>query len=177
MKPSLLQRVDNGDATSASTGGLRFVVYLMSVVIAFFAGEYFAHIKTSPIVPAPAPLNAVSEPIPSAEPSAQNPAAPAVSATLASEPTASVAPAIRIEKAIPVAPATSVAVFSATQPQGVTILEPVEIPVKQGGKIVGYINLQRGQQVTPIAVEHDRIKIKCGANFVFVPIKATDLAH
>ena len=55
----------------------------------------------------------------------------------------------------------------------------MEIPVKnEGGKVTGYINLQKGQIVTPIGgVDHDEIRIQSGTGSVMIPVKSTDMAH
>ena len=60
----------------------------------------------------------------------------------------------------------------------VTITEAVQIPVKDdSGKITGYINLQKGQIITPAGVENDQIKVKIGKNIVMVPVSSTDMPH
>ena len=131
--------------------------------------------------------------IPSATPQSTKPAEPQntyITPLSPSSPTArlSVAAAtstpVRIERAIALdapapTPGKPVAVLAAASPVkpsgGVTILEPVQIPVKDGGRIVGYINLQKGQQITPVGVEKDKVKIKCGDSIVFVPVNSTDM--
>jgi len=93
---------------------------------------------------------------------------------------------MRIEKAVAVskpsvsaAPAASAAPVAKPSPDvaQVTVVKAIEIPVEKEGKIVGYINLQAGQKITPAGVEKDQIKVKTGENYVYVPVKATDMAH
>jgi hypothetical protein len=119
---------------------------------------------------------------------AASPAPSEAAATATPQPAQSIAEAspIRIEKATPVspvahaspaAPAAGGSAMASTKT--VTITEPVlGIPVKQDGKITGYINLVKGQQITPVSVENDQIKVKSGENsFVYVPVKSTDMTH
>ena len=62
------------------------------------------------------------------------------------------------------------------QLSSVTVTEPVQIPVKDDdGKITGYINLQKGQSITPLSVKDGQIKIKSGKSTVMVPVSSTDM--
>jgi hypothetical protein len=192
----LLHKIHNETDKPKSGGGLKIAFYLLLLVVAYFAG-YYERPKTH----APAD-ESVPQATLSAVPSSQAPTDDAAAAVPLSSPAAalstpaavpSATPGIigdistatppQVEKAVVVAPsaapssAPAPAAAPAKQANQVTITEPVEIPVKEGGKITGYINLQRGQVITPIAVEQDQIKIQSGTSFVMVPVKSTDMAH
>ncbi|MGB8352698.1 MAG: hypothetical protein WCD79_02320 [Chthoniobacteraceae bacterium] len=190
MKNSMLQRVNDGNGKSGSLKGPAIIFYLISLVVAFIAGGYFERAK-APVVPNRVNVETVSE---ISTPPEQTPA-PLAPATPA--PTASFKPPVlitsegpsstpvRIEKAVAVAPvvasvpsiAAAPVVTPAKQPGAVTLTEAVtDIPVKQDGKITGYINLQAGQQIVPVSVENGQIKVKSGDNFVYVPVKSTNMA-
>ena len=197
MKNSMLQKVNDGNGKSGSLKGPAIVFYLISLVVAFIAGEYFERAK-APAVTYTNTVGFVSD----ATTSPSQTPAPLATATPA--PTASFSPPalitseepsstpVRIEKAVAVAPATVAATLKASaapsiaatpvatpakQPGAVTITEAVtDIPVKQDGKITGYINLQAGQQIVPVSVENGQIKVKSGDSFVYVPVKSTDMA-
>ena len=183
----LLKKFNEGNNKPKSAAGLKVALYIISLIIAFVGGAQYERSK----IQAPTQSQAAMEPAAEATPSTAD--IPQISATRPSATPVPEASAVavetpmRIEKAIPVTPvatphATSAAVAtSAASPDSragsVTLVEPVQIPVKQSGKIVGYINLQRGQQIVPVAVEKDQIKVKCGEEFVYVPVKSTDMTR
>ena len=153
---------------------LKVVLYLLSLTLAYLFG-YYEHPKTPESAPA------VSESTTPAQ-AAPDEAAAVPLATTGAMPSStpelvSATPPAKVEQAVAVAPSAPAA--SPVKPANtVTITQPVEIPVKDdGGKITGYINLQRGQTVTPLSVDHDQIKIKSGSTFVMVPVTSTDMAH
>jgi hypothetical protein len=176
----LLQKVNHESGKPSSGNLLKVVFYVLSLAVAYFAG--YEHSKTHP---------SVTENAPEAVSAAPSPATPAEDAAAVPLPTPGAMPSatpaligemtpVRVEKATAVAPSSTSAPSAAPvkQANDATITEPLEIPVKDGdGKITGYINLQRGQLVTVIAVDHDQIKIKSGNSSVMVPIKSTDMAH
>ena len=198
----LLQKLNNESGQSTKPGnGLKVTFYLLSLGVAYMFG-YYQHPKTLPPAPDAMPPSTLtagpSTSTPSEEASTVPLTAPAATPSLvAALPSAT--PAIigdlpkssppRVEKALAVTPLSSAPASSAPsaipipaaapekQANQVTITEPVEIPVKQDGKITGYINLQKGQLITPVSVDHDQIKIKTGSGFVMVPVKSTDMAH
>ena len=199
MKNSMLQRVSNSNEKPGSLKGPAIIFYAISLIVAFIAGGYYERAK-APV----APTATVAEATPEALPTPQEPISPAplASATpathftppplITSEPSST---PVRVEKAVAVAPSPSIAaspapVIAATpsmvastppparQPGAVTVLETVtDIPVKDGGKIVGYINLQPGAQIVPVSVENGQIKFKSGERFAYVPVKSTDMKH
>lgn len=193
MNNNVLQKVGNESYKPGSGNGLKLMIYAVSLVVAFIAGARYEHSKA----PATDLENKVSqsvlpEPTPAAT-TAPSPAPVAVKAatppliTYDESPKPS-ATAVRVEKAIaiatpsatttmpaaPVAPA-AVPIPVAKPANAVTITEAIEIPVKQGSKVVGYINLKPGQYVIPAGVENGQIKVKTGENFVYVPVKSTDM--
>ena len=176
----LLQKVKHESDKPGSGALLKIVLYLLSLTVAYLVG-YYERPKTAPESVAPAPVAAAPTPSTPAEDAAAVPLSTPEPAVPSATPAliGAITP-VRIEKAVAVipAPTPAPAVTPAPQANQVTITEPVEIPVKDdAGKITGYINLQKGQLVTPLAVDHDQIKIKSGNSFVMVPIKSTDMAH
>lgn len=195
----LLQKVQHESDKPGSGSGLKLVFYVISLIIAFLAGQYHERSKhheevasapettmaaatpeETPVV-APTPTPVASQPVVAATTPSPRP-------TLISEtPTPMPSSSTRIERATAVerTPAATQTTASAAVPipspakqaGDVTITEPVEIPVKTDGKITGYINLQKGQVITPISVEKDAIKVKSGSGFVMVPVKSTDMAR
>ncbi len=184
----LLQRVNDESQKPGSGGLLKVVLYVLSLVVAYFFG-YFEHSRTHPQTPAsPGPEMVSVAPAPSspADTASAVPLPSPAAATPSAPPEAAISPSaspsdtpVRVERGIAVvASASTVPSPAPLATKGVTITEPVEIPVKDDkGKITGYINLQRGQVITPISVENDQIKIKSGKSFVFVPVSSTDMAH
>jgi hypothetical protein len=188
----LLQKVNHESDKPGSRGLFIVLLYILSLVVAFMLG-YYEHGKTHPSVAESSPDAAAATPAPvtAADEAASVPLSTSAS-TPASEMIGAAATPVRIEKAVVVSPAsapasstipapaplTSSPVPPVKQANQITITEPVAIPVKDdSGKITGYINLQKGQPVTPVDIENDQIKIKSGKGFVMVPIKSTDMAH
>ena len=185
----LLQKIHSEKEKAKSGNGLKVVFYLLSLAVAFAFGHYEGakdHASTAdttqqaPPAAAPIPLpmtpSEAADTVPVSTPAVVRSATPALITMAETTP-------VRVEKAIAVTPSTapSAAPAPSADPvkpaNTVTITEAVQIPVKQGNKITGYINLQKGQVVTAIEVDHDEIKIKSGESFVMVPVKSTDMAH
>jgi len=182
---SLLQRVNAGNEKPGSLKGVAIAFYFISLIVAFIAGGYYERAK-APATPATTMIETVSA-IPT--PAEQTPAPLATAAPVpathftppalitSEEPSST---PLRIEKALAVAAPSTAAAPATTpvkQPGAVTITEAVnDIPVKQDGKITGYINLQPGRQIVPVSVENGQIKVKSGDSFVYVPVKSTDMA-
>ncbi len=190
MKNNLLQRVSHEPENEGSINGMKILFYILSLAVAFMAGEYRERTKSHAPAPAPStqetqavaatpPPQVAVVPTPSATPAAVVATHSSTPGLISSTPTPT-----RIERAVAVSTTQAPVPVVVNPPavplknaNDVTITEPVEIPVKQDGKITGYIHLQKGQVVTPVAVEKDQIKIKSGASFVLVPIKSTDMAR
>jgi hypothetical protein len=202
----LLQKINHGAEKPRSGTGLKIAAYALSLFLAFLAGTRYERAtqavpdRVQPAANSSAPAETkadVPQPSDAATPSmaheSPKPAEPEMPlitpltpSSTPSQMSAAASTPVRIEKAIPVynttvasnkpAPAPASA-SPAKQSAGVTILEPVQIPVKDAGRIVGYINLQKGQQITPVGIEKDQIKIKCGDSIVYVPVRSTDLSH
>jgi len=198
MRNNLLQRVNDGDGKPGSIKGPAVIFYIVSLVVAFLAGGYYERVKmpvptratgdvTAEAIAVSTPAEmATPAPIATAAPTARFSPPPLITSEPSSTP-------VRIEKAIAVAPSTpapaaTVAAIAtpapvaastpAKQPGSVTVTEPVtDIPVKDAGKIVGYINLQPGAQIVPLSVENGQIKFKSGDRFAYVPVKSTDMQH
>jgi hypothetical protein len=197
MNNNLLQKVGNESHRSSSGNGLKLMIYAVSLVVAFIAGARYEHAKApaapdmeskvtqSMAEPTPAPIAAAT---PSATPAAVVKAATPALITYTGDSPKPAATPVRVEKAIaiatpsatttmPAAPVAPVAVpIPVAKPaNAVTVTEAVEIPVKQGAKVVGYINLKPGQYIVPVSVDNGQIKVKTGENFVYVPVKSTDM--
>lgn len=197
MRNSLLQKVGDAPDKPSSMRGAAVIFYFISLLVAFLAGIYFERLKVPPSMegtdkappseteasetPATGSAGMVATGTPSASPS-PTAAKPFTPPTLISQTESSSTP-VRVEKALPVVASSPTAVVPsmapspAAHPGDVTVTEAIEIPVKQGDKVVGYINLRPGQQITPVSVDNGQIKVKCGENFVYVPVKSTDMPH
>jgi hypothetical protein len=197
----LLQKIHNESEKSKSGNGLKIAFYLISIGAAYLVG-YYQHPRVQP-VPDGVPEATLSAPPSATTPADEAATVPLSTPVAIPSPTPALIgampqspPPVRVEKAVAITPlspsqAPSVASPSVASPSAVpipaatpekqanqvTITEAVEIPVKQDGKITGYINLQKGQLITPVSVDHDQIKVKSGEGFVMVPIKSTDMAH
>lgn len=180
----LLQKVNSESEKPGSGGLLKVGLYILSLIAAFLFG-YYEH---SPSRTAPEPV-AASTPTPAPAPTSSGDEASSVplASTPVPETEPTVAPVLpsatstpmRIERGTAVTHSTPAPVVAPVKTANeVTVTEPVEIPVKDDtGKITGYINLQKGQLITPAGVENDQIKVKIGKSFVMVPVKSTDMAH
>lgn len=190
----LLQKVNHESDKPGSRGLFIALLYILSLVAAFMLG-YYEHGKTHPASAENSPDMAAAAPTPAtpADEAANVPlSTPVPASTPVSDLIGVASTPVRIEKAVVVspvstpvtsnipapAPLTSPAAPPVKQANQVTITEAVAIPVKDdSGKITGYINLQKGQLVTPVDIENDQIKIKSGKSSVMIPIKSTDMAH
>ena len=178
-----LQKVNTESDKPGSGALLKVVLYILSVVAAYLIGYYQRPKAVSEAPPAPPATVSVAQTpmapadeaanVPLSTPEAMNTPAPVAESSAPAAP-------VRVEKAVAMASATPAAEVSQPPEKPanlVTITEPVQIPVTVDGKITGYVNLQRGQQVSYIAVDHDQVKVKTGNAFVMVPITSTDMAH
>lgn len=180
----LLQKVNSESEKPGSGILLKVGLYILSLIVAFMFG-YYEHSPSHSAAPAPVAVNTpppAPAPTSAGEEASSVPLAastPEVEPTISPlSPSASSTP-MRIERGTAVSHSTPTpAAAPAKTANEVTVTEPVEIPVKDDtGKITGYINLQKGQLITPAGVENDQIKVKIGKNFVMVPISSTDMPH
>ncbi|HWB58524.1 MAG TPA: hypothetical protein VG733_03490 [Chthoniobacteraceae bacterium] len=202
----LLQKV-NREPQKPSSGALKVGIYILLLIGAYMLGRFqgsspapapapVAASDTATPTPAPMAPSEAANDVPLATPAEA--AHPSASAPLITTPLVASSTPVRVEKATPVVPAPTslspgagsfpgkgpapvpiAAASPVKQTNQVTITQAIQIPVKNdAGRITGYINLQKGQLVTPAEVDNDQIKIKTGTNsFVMVPVTSTDMAH
>jgi hypothetical protein len=169
-KNTLLHKIDDGHGKPPGSP-FKIIFYLIILAILF----YFGKSLMSTSKPG---TTSQTEPVPAAETSA-TPVAPIAVATptpVAAAPIPVVpAPPVNAEKTAP--PAPSVTAPPMTSPGTVTVTEAVEVPMKHGGNLVGFINLQPGQQIKPFSMDDKQLMIRFGDNVGSVPISSTSLKH
>jgi hypothetical protein len=181
-KSSLLQKVDDDRDKRSSGSVFKIIFYLIILGIAFYFGESLMRqskpeSKESSSLPATATAQVPSQITaePSAAPVIHSAAAtPAQSPiTEAVSPPAVPMPTLHDEHMLPAAPSVTAAPL--TFPETVTITEAIEVPMKHGGSVVGYINLQPGQQIKPYSMDDKQLMVRFGDNTGSIPINSTSL--
>ena len=172
-KNSLLQKVDDDPANASSFSPGKIIFYLAVLALAFYFGQRLMSPSEPAVKAEPAPV-ATAAPVPTVA----NVAPAAKPSKLATAPVVSnivSAPALRTSA--PVSAPPSVASAPIPMPESVIITQPVEVPMKHGGKVVGYINLQPGQQIKPFSMDDKQAMIRFGENVGSLPLSATSLKH
>jgi hypothetical protein len=170
-KNTLLHKIDDGHGKPPGSSPFKIIFYLIILAILF----YFGKSLMSTSKPG---STSQTEPVPAAEASAAPvaPIAVATPPTVVAPPIPIVpAPPAHVEQTAPAAP--SVTAPPMTSPQTVTITEAVEVPMKHGGNLVGFINLQPGQQIKPFSMDDKQLMVRFGDNIGSVPINSTSLKH
>jgi hypothetical protein len=173
-KNTLLHKIDDGHGKPPGSSLFKIIFYLIIIGIAF----YFGKSLMSSSKPANPETAYQTEPPPGAAPSAA-PVVPIAVATPTPVTPAPIpvvpAPPVHVENTPP--PAPSVTAPPMTSPGTVTVTEAVEVPMKHGGSVVGFINLQPGQQIKPFSMDDKQLMIRFGDNVGSVPISSTSLKH